>query len=85
MSNPKVRYGATLRKRADAADKQRIAKYPCPACGKEAVKRRGYSKWECRSCGATFAGGAYSLTTPIGDASKRLLVSIKKGAAEQKR
>ena len=84
MSGPKVRYGATLRKRAEAADKQRTSKYPCPTCGKESVKRRGYSKWECRSCGALFAGGAYSLTTPIGEASKRLLVSIKKGAAGKK-
>jgi len=80
-----VRYGASLRKRAAAVGKQSTSKYACPQCGKTAVKRRGCAKWECRSCGAKFAGGAYSLTTPIGEASRRLLVNIRKGEAGKAR
>ncbi len=80
MAKSKVRYGASLRKLAAAVDRQRTSKYPCPQCGKTAVKRSSYARWQCRSCGANFAGGAYSLTTPIGEASRRLLINIKKGS-----
>lgn len=78
MVKPKVRYGAELRKRAEAVDKQRTARYICPKCGKRSVRRRGHSLWECRSCGARFAGGAYSLTTAIGESGMRLIADAKK-------
>ncbi len=68
-----VRYGAELRKRARDVDRQRSARYPCPTCGKDSVKRKGNSLWECRSCGSRFAGGAYSLTTATGDTARRSL------------
>jgi len=78
MAKYKVRYGAEMRKRADAVDKQRIAKYVCPTCGKKNVKRAGHSLWKCRSCGVTFAGGAYSLTTAVGETGRRIIADVKK-------
>jgi large subunit ribosomal protein L37Ae len=78
MVKSKVRYGAELRKRAEAVDKQRTAKYICPKCGKKSVRRVGYSLWKCNSCGAKFAGGAYSLTTTIGESGMRIISDAKK-------
>ncbi|VVC71670.1 50S ribosomal protein L37Ae [uncultured archaeon] len=76
-----VRSGAELRKRSAAARKQKQTRYDCPKCGKAAVKRAGNSQWACRSCGSEFAGGAYSLTTPVGQAARRVLDNIKKGGS----
>lgn len=78
MTKAKVRYGAEMRKRADAVDRQRVAKYICPACGKRRVKRVGHSLWKCRSCESTFAGGAYSLTTAVGETGRRIIADVKK-------
>ena len=79
MAKAAVRYGAELRKRAAAVNKSRTSRYACPRCGKKSVKRRGNSLWECRSCGAKFAGGAYSLSTAVGDTIKRTVDVLKKG------
>jgi large subunit ribosomal protein L37Ae len=78
MTKAQVRYGAEMRKRADAVDRQRVAKYVCPTCGKRKVKREGHALWKCRSCGATFAGGAYSLTTAVGETGRRIIADVKK-------
>jgi len=78
MAKAKVRYGAEMRKRADSVDRQRVAKYACPTCGKIKVKREGHSLWKCRSCGSTFAGGAYSLTTAVGETGRRIIADVKK-------
>jgi large subunit ribosomal protein L37Ae len=83
MVKAAVRYGAEIRKRAREVDKQRTNKYPCPECGKKMVKRVGYSLWKCRGCGATFAGGAYSLTTSIGETGRRIVADIKKGVKRE--
>jgi large subunit ribosomal protein L37Ae len=76
-----VRGGAELRKRAAAAKKLKTSRYECPKCGKSAVKRMGNSHWGCRSCGAEFAGGAYSLSTPVGQAAKRAMENVRKAAS----
>ena len=47
-------------------DTLRRTLFVCNACGKKKVKRQGNSLWECKSCGAVFAGGTYSLSTPSG-------------------
>ncbi len=73
MADRNVRYGAEIRKRAGKVYKKKTTKYECPACGKAAIKRTSYSKWECNSCGNKFAGGAFSFTTPSGTVSKRLV------------
>lgn len=71
MADRNVRYGAEIRKLADAADKSRRTRYPCPKCGKAAVKRMSNSVWRCNACEKEFAGGAYSLSTPTGDVAAR--------------
>jgi large subunit ribosomal protein L37Ae len=78
MSKRNVRYGAELRKRADSVDEARRSLFVCSACGKKKVKRQGNSLWGCKSCGAVFAGGTYSLSTPSGDVTARLIEEYKK-------
>lgn len=78
MADKNVRYGAELRKRADKVDKMRQALFTCGKCGKKKVKRKGNSLWECKSCGAVFAGGTYSLSTPPGEVAVRLIDEYKK-------
>ncbi|MFA5106043.1 MAG: 50S ribosomal protein L37ae [Candidatus Micrarchaeia archaeon] len=73
MADRNVRYGAEIRKRAAKVYGQKTSKYECPACGKAAVKRSSYSKWECGACKSVFAGGAFSFTTPSGQVSKRIV------------
>lgn len=72
------RYGAKLRTLCDAAQKAKTEKYVCPKCGKKNVKRKGNSLWECRSCGARIAGGAYTLTTPVGEVAGRIIKEYSK-------
>jgi large subunit ribosomal protein L37Ae len=78
MADKGVRYGAELRKRAEKVDKLRRAAFACGKCGKKKVRRKGNSLWECKSCGAVFAGGTYSLSTPSGDVATRLIEEYKK-------
>lgn len=77
MADRNVRYGAEIRKRADAADRQRRSKYACPKCGKKMVKRSGNSLWACKACGARIAGGAYALVTPTGEVAGRQVEAYK--------
>ncbi len=77
MAKASIRYGFTLRKRYDAVLKQKRARYRCDVCGKLAVKRIGNGIWQCKSCGATYAGGAYTMKTEAGEASMRMLSQLK--------
>jgi len=69
------KYGRRIRKLANNALKNKIKKYECPKCGKEKVVRISFGVWQCKSCGATFTGGAYTLTTSTGDIVKRVISS----------
>lgn len=73
MAKSDVRYGAEIRKREYKVREQKGARYQCPKCSKAGIRRRGNSIWACRSCGAVFAGGAYSLSTPTGTAANRMV------------
>ncbi len=73
MVNASVRYGVSLRKRYEAISKEKKTRHMCDVCGKAAVRRISTGIWRCRHCGATYAGGAYSLKTSAGDALARLL------------
>lgn len=53
------RYGATLRKRWNLIMYKKTRRYECPRCMKKTVKWVSVGVWRCRSCGYTFAGGAY--------------------------
>lgn len=78
MANASIRYGARIRKRAAAIKKQKQSTYKCEMCGRIAVKRIGTSIWKCRHCNATYAGGAYTMTTPAGEVAKRLIEDLSK-------
>jgi len=67
------KYGATIRKLAEKAIDSAKTWYECPKCHKKKVVRKGTSLWRCRSCGAQFAGGAYSLSTEVGEVAARLI------------
>lgn len=78
MANFSIRYGARIRKRYIAVMHKKQSKYKCEACGRVMVKRVSTSIWRCRHCNATYAGGAYTMTTPEGDVAKRLIENIKR-------
>ncbi|MGV8177076.1 MAG: 50S ribosomal protein L37ae [Candidatus Bilamarchaeaceae archaeon] len=72
------KYGAKIRKLVNASLQSKRQLYECLKCHKHKVKNVSYSVWQCRSCGATFAGGAYSLTTGPGEVATRLIASLSK-------
>ena len=74
-----VRGGPRLRKKVYKVNALKTKRHVCPRCGKEQVKRKSVARWECRTCGAVFAGGAYSPTTPTGVTGKRLVEDLKAG------
>ncbi|MGD0510366.1 MAG: 50S ribosomal protein L37ae [Candidatus Micrarchaeaceae archaeon] len=78
MANASIRYGASIRKRADKIKHEKIARYMCEMCGKRAVKRIGTGIWRCRHCSTTYAGGAYSMTTPAGVNARRQIANRNK-------
>ncbi|UCC59072.1 MAG: 50S ribosomal protein L37ae [Candidatus Bathyarchaeum sp.] len=71
-----VRYGATLRKRYVKVVSETRKTHKCPQCGSAAVKRESVGVWNCRKCGLTFAGGAYSPVTKLGVVAKRQVKSL---------
>jgi len=73
MANASIRYGVSLRKRLRSVMKEKQGRYKCDVCGKESVKRVSTGIWTCRSCGATYAGGAYSMKTATGDTFNRVI------------
>ena len=78
MANSSIRYGVSLRKRLRSVKVEKQARYKCDVCGKESVKRVGTGVWTCRSCGATYAGGAYSMKTATGDSFNRIINQSRK-------
>lgn len=54
------RYGFTLRRAyAEVASKTKL-KYKCPSCSEMKLRRLSTGIWQCKKCGAKFAGGAYT-------------------------
>ncbi|VVB65898.1 50S ribosomal protein L37Ae [Candidatus Gugararchaeum adminiculabundum] len=80
MAKHDVRYGGELRKRYNKVEGMRTAKYVCPRCGKKNVKRKGNAQWQCRSCEAKIAGGAYVLSTPAGESSLQTIRDLKQSS-----
>ena len=71
-----TRYGATVRKRYLKVVTEAKRTHKCPQCGAEAVKRESVGVWNCRRCGVTFAGGAYTPVTKLGVVAKRQVKSL---------
>lgn len=76
MANASIRYGARIRKRYVSVQREKNALYRCPGCGRQRVKRAGTGVWRCAHCGKTYAGGAYSMSTPAGEAARRLIAEL---------
>jgi large subunit ribosomal protein L37Ae len=57
--------------------KSKNARYLCNVCGKTAVVRIDTSVWRCKHCGATYAGGAYSMNTTAGLVAARMINQTK--------
>ncbi len=66
-----VRYGGTVRKRYTKILTEMKKPHKCPQCASESVRRKSVGVWNCRKCGLTFAGGAYTPTTKLGIVAKR--------------
>lgn len=77
MANASIRYGARIRKQYKAVQRDKNALYKCQSCGRVTVKRISTGIWRCNHCKATYAGGAYTMSTPAGEAAKRLIDGIK--------
>ena len=71
------RYGVRTRKQEAAILLSTRAKHECPKCGKKMVKRVSSSLWECRGCGARFAGGAYTPSTEVGQTARKIIDTAK--------
>ena len=54
-----TRYGASLRKLVKKMEISQHARYTCPFCGKDNMKRSNVGIWQCGSCRKAVAGGAY--------------------------
>lgn len=78
MANASIRYGASIRKRYTKIKKEKSSFFKCEMCGKTSVRRVGTGIWQCRHCSTTFAGGAYSLTTPAGVNARRQIENYAK-------
>lgn len=73
-----TRYGGAIRKIVKKFELQQRAKYVCPPCGKQQVKRVASGIWKCRGCKTTFAGGAYEFATSVATTAKVTMHRLKK-------
>ncbi|KXT10536.1 hypothetical protein AC579_6101 [Pseudocercospora musae] len=72
-----TRYGASLRKQVKKIEISQHAKYTCTFCGKVTVKRQATGIWNCRACGKTVAGGAYTVSTPAAAATRSTIRRLR--------
>lgn len=54
-----ARYGRRTRHKIVDIEKRQRKKQKCPHCNKLQLKRLASGIWQCKKCGAKFAGGAY--------------------------
>lgn len=73
-----TRYGASLRKAVKKIEEEQHAVYTCQFCGKVTVRRTVVGIWACKACGKTFAGGAWTPTTPAALAAKSTIQRLRK-------
>jgi large subunit ribosomal protein L37Ae len=71
-----ARYGATVRKRYVKVLTEMKKEHRCLQCGFTRVRRVSVGVWQCRKCGFTFTGGAYTPTTKLGIISKRVAKGV---------
>jgi len=66
-----AKYGSTVRKQYIKVFSEIKKMHKCPQCGSESVQRQSVGVWNCRKCGFTFTGGAYTPVTKLGVVAKR--------------
>lgn len=67
------RYSTSLKEVVRDIEVAQKTKQVCPQCGRKALKRKGYAKWECSKCGAVMAGGAYEPKTAVGGLVEKIV------------
>jgi large subunit ribosomal protein L37Ae len=77
-----ARYGATVRKRYTKVLSEMKKDHKCPQCGSESIRRESVGVWNCRKCGLTFTGGAYTPVTKLGVVAKRGVKGLPAPEAE---
>jgi len=53
-------YGGPIKNKLSKIEKKQRAKYTCPKCLKDKVKRVSSGIWHCKNCDTKFAGKAYN-------------------------
>lgn len=56
-----VRYGRTVKHKLDKIESLAKTHYKCPYCASVSVKKKMAGIWECKKCGKTFSGKAYTV------------------------
>ncbi len=74
------RYGMRTRKKWKEIDERQRKLHECPTCKRMSVRRISTAIWECRKCGAKFAGGAYF---PVTGAAKSIERVVKRLTEEE--
>eukprot|EP00919_Chromeraceae_sp_WS-2016_P051427 GHVR01121930.1.p1 GENE.GHVR01121930.1~~GHVR01121930.1.p1 ORF type:complete len:104 (+),score=21.57 GHVR01121930.1:28-312(+) len=75
-----TRYGAAIRKLVKKFEVSQHAKYACPFCGKDNVKRTCVGIWKCRSCTKVMSGGAWTMTTSAAVTARSTIQRLRKMA-----
>jgi len=57
------RYGRRIRLSVKEVEAKQKKAHRCPMCKKLSLQRISAGIWECKKCGAKFAGGAYTPRT----------------------
>jgi large subunit ribosomal protein L37Ae len=52
-------YGKRVREAVAKAKRKSSARYKCPSCSRNAVKRDSSGVWRCGKCGTKYASAAY--------------------------
>jgi large subunit ribosomal protein L37Ae len=55
-----ARYGGPIKQKLSKIEKKQKAKYTCPLCLKDKIKRVSAGIWRCSKCDTKFAGKAYA-------------------------
>ena len=72
------RYSTPLKQVVREIEKTQKTRQICPQCGRKSLKRKGYSIWVCKKCGAKVAGGAYEPQTGLGKLVERIVKKSEK-------
>ena len=57
-----ARYGKTVKDKFGSIEKLQKAKYKCPKCSRDQVKRLSKGIWQCNKCGEKFTSKAYTVS-----------------------